>query len=189
MYFTHDNNSTLLVKDDTLTLHTMRALLDYLSQLVVEGVRESHMTYKAALEKGERTDTLGPVDDLVGNDKIHWLDLLPERADGREGNDAAHTNVPKRGNAGTRRDFVRRKLVVMAMASEECYRYTIVAADEDGRRGKPPRCLGIDRGYRLKSLDLAETGTTNNGDVDGLCNGVSLDRFGSLVRTIIFTVK
>lgn len=155
------------MEDNTLSLQAVGALLHHFGELVIEGVRKSDMAYKATLEEGERADSLGPIDDLIRDDEIHGLDLLPQGAYGRESNDAAHANVSKRSNVGARGNLVRRILMVMSMARKERDRNTIVAADEDGRGGESPGSLGVDGSNGLKPFNLAQPRAANYGDMDG----------------------
>lgn len=48
------------------------------------------MSDHAALEKGERSNALGPVDDLVGHDKVTRFDVFAQAADSGEGDDCAY---------------------------------------------------------------------------------------------------
>jgi hypothetical protein len=40
------------------------------------------MAHYSLLEEGKRAEVFGTIDDLVRDDKVHGLDLLPQRADG-----------------------------------------------------------------------------------------------------------
>lgn len=95
-----------------IALHVLGAGLDDLSQSRVEGISESNMPDNTALEEGKGTDTFGPVNDLIGNNKVHGLDVLLQRADGRKSDDASHTNMSKGSNVGTIRHFVGSKLMM-----------------------------------------------------------------------------
>ena len=127
------------------------------------------MADESLLEEGKRTDPLGPVNDLVGYDKVHGLDLLLQGPHCREGDDAADANRPQGGNVGARGHFMRRELVVNAVTREKRHGDAIVPRDKNGRRGEAPRRLGVDRCYGLKAGDAAEASPAYDGDVDGFC--------------------
>lgn len=124
------------------------------------------MADNAALKKGERTDALGPVNDLVRDDEVHGFDRLLERAHGREGNDASHANVSESSNVGSVGDLMWRELVVKTVTGQEGDVDAFVGEDADGRGGITPRRIGIELRDRLVTLKLAETGTAYDGDAN-----------------------
>lgn len=140
------------MQDDAVALHALGAALHNSGQCCVKGVREPDVADDAALTKGEGADTLGPVDDLVGDDKIHGLDLLLEGAHGREGNDTSHAHVAEGSNVGSVGDLVRRELVVEAVAGKEGNVDAFVGEDADGRGGRAPGRHGIQLGDRFVAL-------------------------------------
>jgi hypothetical protein len=165
---THADESALVVKHYALALHMRRASLDNLSQLVVEWVRKSNMANNTTLEEGKRSDALCAIDNLVRDHKVHGLDLLLERADGREGDDASDTEMAESSNVGAVGNLVRRKLVVHSVTGKERHVYAIVGEDGDGRGGSAPRCDGVDDGNGLVAFELGQAGAANDTDVDGL---------------------
>lgn len=150
----------------TVALHGGGALLDDIDNLAVKRVAKGDVADEAALEEGEGADALGAVDDLVGDHKVHGLDLLLEGADGAEGDDAAHANVPQGGDVGAGGHLVRRELVVGAVAGEEGNRDAVVLEDEDRGRGLAPGRLGVQLGDGRVAIDLVEASTANDGDMD-----------------------
>lgn len=150
----------------TVALHGGGALLDDIDNLAVKWVAKGDVADEAALEEGEGADALGAVDDLVGDHKVHGLDLLLEGADGAEGDDAAHANVPQGGDVGAGGHLVRRELVVGAVTGEEGDRDAIVLEDEDRGRGLSPGRLGVQLGDRRVAIDLVEASTADDGDMD-----------------------
>jgi hypothetical protein len=116
---THTDQSTLIMQGNTLTLHVLGALLDHLSKACIERIREADVSDDTALEEGEGTDALCAIDDLVGDDKVHWLNLLLERADGGKGDDTANADVPQGGDVCAVGDLVGGKLVMQAVTGEE----------------------------------------------------------------------
>lgn len=152
----------------TIALHVRRTGLDDICQLLVEWVRESNMAYNTTLKEGERPDALGAIDDLVGDHKVHGLNLLLQGAHGGEGNDASDTEVAEGSNVGQVGNLVRRKLMVQAVTGKEGNVDTIVGEDGDGRSGRSPRSDGVDDSNGLVALELGESGATDDGNVDGL---------------------
>ena len=165
---THDDDRALLVQDNTVSLHMLSARLDHFSKARIKGIGEADVSNNTALEEGEGADTLCAVDDLVRNYKVHGLDLLLQRTDGGEGDDASDTDMPQGSDIGSVGDFVGGKLVVDAMSGEEGYVDALVGEDLDGRRGSTPRCDGVEGGDGLKALKLAKTSAANDGNMDGL---------------------
>jgi hypothetical protein len=168
MALTHDNNGTLIVQNDTIAFHALCAALDNLSQPQVEWVSEADMANYAALEESKGPNALGAVDDLVRDDKVHWLDLLLQRTHGRKGNDAADTDMPQSSDVGPVGHFVRRVLVVQAVSGEKGNIGAVVRQDLDGRRRRTPGGNGVNGGNGLVTLELAKSCTANDGDVDRL---------------------
>ncbi len=58
--------------------------------------------------------------------------------------------------------------MVVTMSSKKRYGDPIVTRNEDRRGRISPGSYGVDAGHGLKSLDVAEASTANNGDMDGL---------------------
>lgn len=153
----------------TIALHGGGALLDNIHDLGVEWVAKRYVGDKAILKEGKRADTFGAVNDLVRYYKVHRLDLLLQRTDGAEGDDAAHTDVAQSSDVRPRRYLVRRKLVVSTVTSEEGDRNTAVLKDHDRGRRLAPWCLGVQLCNRRVAIDLVKTSTANDGDVDRAC--------------------
>lgn len=156
------------MKHHALALHMRRARLDDLSQLLVERVRKSNMADNTTLEESERPDALCAIDNLVRDHKVHGLDLLLERADGREGDDASDTEMAESSDVGAVRNLVRRKLVVHTVTGKESHVYAIVGEDRNGRGGSAPRRDGVDDSNGLVAFELGQAGAANNTDVNGL---------------------
>lgn len=141
---THADNGAPIVQDNTVTLQAVTTLADNLGDTLIEGVTEGNVGDNTALEVGPRPDTLGTVNDLVGDDKVTRLDLLLKTADGGEGDDAADTDRAQSGDVGTGRDLVGCDLVVSAVAAQErdgnglVIVLTLVVQDGDGGGGFAP---------------------------------------------------
>lgn len=165
---THANESALVMKHHALALHMRCASLDDLGQLPVEGVRKSNVADNTSLEESKWPDTLCAIDNLVRDHKVHGLDLLLERADGREGDDASDTKVAESSDVGAVGNLMGRKLVVHAVTGKESHIYAIVGEDRDGRGRSAPRCDGVDDSNGLVAFELGQAGAANNTDVDGL---------------------
>ena len=179
----HADDGALVVQDDAVAAHGGRALLNDGAQLGVERVRETDVANDAALEEGEGAHALGPVDDLVRDDKVHRLDLLAQGADGGEGDDGAHADGAQGGDVGARVDLVRRDLVVDAVAGEEGDGDARVLEDHDGARGLAPGGVDVERGDGSVAIDLVEAGAADDGDADGLCmRGRVIGKRGMFLR-------
>ena len=175
---THDNNSALLVQDNTIPVHMLCALLHYLSETRIEGIGKADVSNDTALEEGKRTNALCAVNDLVGDDKVHWLNLLLQRSNGGESDDGSNADVTQSSNVGAVGDLVGRKLVVDAMPRQEGNIHAVVREDMDRGGGRAPRGDGVEGGDGLEAFKLAEAGTANDGDVDGLCEIFSILMLG-----------
>lgn len=171
MYFllTHAYDRPALVQCTSLSLHRTGALLHYSGHLGVERIGKAHMSHQALLEESEGPDSLGAIDDLVRNDKVHWLDVLLQGPYGTEGDNGSHANVSQGGNVGARGHLVGGELVVGAMAGQEGDGDAVMLEDANGGGGVAPGREGVDRCDRSVALDLGEAGTANNGDVDRAC--------------------
>lgn len=165
---THTDDGTLLVQRAlvALALHRAPAALHHGRQLRIKRIREPDVPHQALLEEGEGPHALGPVDDLVGQDKIHGLDVLLQGADGAEGDDAAHADVAEGCDVGARGDLVRRQLVVGAVPREEGDGHAVVLEDLEGRGGVAPGGEGVHRRDGGVAVDLGEAGAAYHGDVD-----------------------
>lgn len=151
-----------------IALHMRRTGLDDICQLLVERVRKSNVAYHTTLKESERPDALGAIDDLVGDHKVHGLNLLLQGAHGGEGNDASDTEVAESSDVGLVGNLVRRKLMVQAVTGEEGNVDTVVREDGDGRGGRSPGGDGVDDSNGLVALELGKSGATDDGNVDGL---------------------
>lgn len=107
------------MQDDTLTLQAVTALPDNLGDTLIEGVTEGNVGDNTTLEVGPWADTLGAVDDLIGNNKVARLDSLLQTANGRESDDATDTNGAQSSDIGASGHLVRGNLVVGAVTAQE----------------------------------------------------------------------
>lgn len=167
---THADDGALVVQDDTVALEALRTALDDIGQLGVKRIREADVADEPLLEEGEGPDALGAVDGLVRHDKVHGLDLLPQRADGGEGDDGAHADVAQGGDVGAVGHLVRRELVVDAVARDEGDEVAAVLEDLHRRRREAPGRLRVERGDGDEALELAQARAADDADVDGLCS-------------------
>lgn len=127
-----------------------------------------------AVEERERAHPLRPVNHLVRHDEVPRPHLLLEAADGREGNDSAHTQVPQGRDVGARRDLMRGEFVVRAVAGEEgdgdgaagCGGG--VVQDRDGGGGRAPGSGDIEDGGEGEVGERLEAGAPDYGYADGI---------------------
>lgn len=162
------------MQHDTLTLHVLRAGLDNIGETRVKGVGEANVSNNASLKESPRSDALGAVNGLVRDDKVHGLDVFLQRANSREGNDAAHTDMTQGSDIGSVGDLVGSELVVQTVPGEESDVDALVFEDADRRGGTAPGCLEVENGDGLESLQLAEASAANDADVDRLCEIFSI---------------
>lgn len=162
----HADDGTLGVEDDAVALHVGGARLDDVRKTGVEGIREADVTDNAALEECEGTNALCSVDNLIWDEEVHGLDLLLEGPDGAEGDDGADADVAQSRDVGARGHLVRCVLVELAMPREEGDGRAVVLDDLDRRGGESPGRLGVQGSNWGESIDLAETGSANDGDMN-----------------------
>ena len=74
------------------------------------------MSHHTLLEECEGPYALCAVNNLVWDYEVARSDLFLERADGREGDDGAYTNVSQRSDIGLILDLVRRVFMVEAVS-------------------------------------------------------------------------
>ena len=163
----HADDNAAGVERDPVALHRRGASLHDGSELGVERVGKPYVANHSALEEGEWADPFGAINDLVGNDKVHRLDVLLEGADGREGDDCADANGAEGGDVGAGWDLVRGDLVMGAMAAEECDGNARVLEDGDGGGRDAPRGGRGDDGDGVVAGQFGEAGAADDGDVDG----------------------
>lgn len=130
---THDHNGALVVEHDSVTRHGVGAGLDDGGDLCIKGIGEADVADEAAVEKCKRAHALCAVDGLVGQHKVHGLDVLLQAADGSEGDDAADADAAKGGHVGTAGHLVGRQLVVQAVARQERHGDVAMLEDLDRR--------------------------------------------------------
>ena len=138
----------------------------HLGDLLIEGVRKPDVSDNPALEESERAHALGAIDDLVWDHEVAGLDLLLQRADGGEGNDAADAERAESRDIGAVGDFVGREGVVGAVAGEEGDGGVLVGEDRDGRGRCAPGSGDVQGGDRSVTFELLETGAADDGDVN-----------------------
>ena len=89
---THTDQSSLLVQSDRLSFKDTLALNgidNNRAQGIIKRVRKPNVPHDAVLKVSPGPHALGPIDDLVRDQEIPWLDLLAETADGAEGHNAS----------------------------------------------------------------------------------------------------
>jgi hypothetical protein len=104
------------VQSHAVALKRVPALSHNLRKSGIERIAESHVSNHASLKEGKRPYALGAVDDLIWNHEIARPDLFLQAPYSAESDDGPHTYRTKSSNVGLILDFVRRELVVQAMA-------------------------------------------------------------------------
>ena len=159
---------------DTLTLQAVSTLPHNLGNPLIERIGKRNVSDNTLLKERPGTETLGPVNNLVGHHKVPGLDFLLQTTDGGEGDDGTDTNGTKRSNVGTGRDLVRRQLVVKTMATKESDRDelagggALVVKDGNRRGWVTPRRGNLERGNLGEAGEFAQTSATDHGDADGV---------------------
>lgn len=162
------------MKGHTIAFQAVSASPDNLGDTLIKWVAEGNVSHDTFLEECKRSDTLGAVDDLVGNHEITGLDLLLQAANGGEGDDGADTDGTQGSNVGAGRDFVGRNLMVQAMATEEgnsdklASVGALVVKNANRRGGVAPGSRDRQRSNLGEAWKLAKSSTTNDGDADGV---------------------
>lgn len=159
---------------NTITLQAVSASPDDLGNALIERIRKGDVSNSPSLEERPGPNTLGTVDDLVGDNEITRLDLLLQASNGREGDYGAHADGTQSGDVGAGRNLMRRELVMQTVTAEEgdcddlLRRRALVV--EDGYRGGwlPPGRGDGERGDLCEAGEFAKAGTTDHGDADGV---------------------
>lgn len=165
---THADNSTPVVQDDTFALQAVTALTDDLGDTLVEGITEGNVGNNTTLEVGPWADTLGTVNDLIGDNKVARLDGLLQTANGRERNDAADTNGTQGSNVGASGHLVRGNLVVGAVTAQEgdsnglVVVLALVVEDSDRGGGFAPRGRDVQQSNLGESRELAKASAADD---------------------------
>lgn len=157
---------------DTLALKRMSASPHDLGDLLIEGVRKPDVSDNPALEESERAHTLCAIDNLVRDHEVARLDLLLQRTDSGEGNDAADAEGAEGRDVGAVGDFVGGEGVVGAMAGEEGDGSILVREDRDGGGWGAPGSGDIQGGDGGVAFELLEAGSADDGDVDFTLEGL-----------------
>ena len=160
---------------NTLTLQAVSASLHNIGNPLIKRIRKGNVANNALLEECPRPEALGAVNNLVRDDKVPGLDILPQATDGREGDDGAHPDGPQGSDVGTRRDLMGSQLVMQAVATEECNGdklaggRTLVVQDGDRGRGITPRRRDGQRRNLGEAGKFSKASTTDDGNADGVC--------------------
>lgn len=163
---THADDGSLVVHSNTLSLQGVSALANNSGDLLIEWISKANVSNNATLEEGKWSDALGSVDDLIWNDEIAWLDLLLEGADSREGNDAANADGAEGGNIGAVWNLMWCNGVVGAVTGEESHDRVLVLEDSNWGGWLSPWSVDVQAGNWGEAIELLETGSADNSDVD-----------------------
>lgn len=131
----------------------MSTLTHNLGNTLIKGITEGNVGNNSTLEVSPGPDTLGTVDDLIGDHKVAGLDSLLETADGGEGDDAADTDGAQSSDVGAGGDFMGGDLVVSTVTAQEGHGDSLVIVlalvmqDGDGRGGFTPGSADGQRGH------------------------------------------
>ncbi len=171
---THADDGSLVVHNDTLALQRVSALANNSGNLLIKWVGEANVSDNTALEESEWTDALGAVDNLVWDDEVSWLNLLPEGTDSGECNDAADADGAESGNVGTVWNLMWCDGVVGSVTGDEGDDGLLVLEDGDWGGWYAPWCGNFQAGDWRETVEFLETGAANDGDVDWAWMKVSI---------------
>lgn len=162
------------MQHDTLSLQAVSASPNDLSNTLIEWVTEGNVSDSTSLEECEWPDALGSVNDLVWNHKIARLDMLLQASHSRESNDGSHADRPQSSNVGSSRHLVGSNLMVKAVTAQEgdsdilAVSRALVVEDSDRSGGLAPGSRDIQGRNLRETREFPESGTTDDGDPDGL---------------------
>lgn len=80
------------MQNNAITLQAMSTLAYNLGNALIKRIPKGDMCNHTAFEVSPRPHALSPVNDLVRDNKIAWLDCLLETANSGEGDDAPNTD-------------------------------------------------------------------------------------------------
>jgi hypothetical protein len=169
MIRTHTDDSTIVMQRDAFTLKTVSASPHNLGHLLIKWVRKPYMSHDSTIKESERSNPLCAINNLVRYHKVPWLDLFLQRTHCGECNDASDTNGAESGDVGTVWNLVRGMLVVEAVSRKKGNRDVVVLEDRNGRRGFAPRCVYIEGCHWFVAVELLQTSSTNDGDMNRSC--------------------
>lgn len=165
---THANNSAPVVQNDAVTLQAVSALPNDHGDTLIEGVTEGNVGDNTALKEGPWANTLGAVNDLIGDHEVAGLNGLLQTADGGESDDAADSNGAQSSDVGASGHLVRGNLVVGAVAAQERDGDGLVVVlalvVENGDRGGrlTPGGRNVQRSNLGESRELAKASAADN---------------------------
>lgn len=151
-----------------------------LGNTLVKGISERNVVYHATLEVSPWANSLGPVDNLVRDDKIAGLDLFLQTANRRERNDAANADRAQSSNVCPGGHLVGSNLVVQAVTAQERHSDNLVVMlafmveDSDRRGGRAPGSRHRQQCHLGKSREFAKTSAADDSDWDRTCCAVQL---------------
>lgn len=169
---THADNGATVVQDNPISLQTVSTLTHNLGNTLVKGIAEGDVGNNSLLKVGPGANTLGTVDDLVGDDKVAGLDSLLQTADGGEGDDASDTNGAQSSDVGAGGDFMRGDLVVSTVTAQESHGdslvivLALVVQDGDRRGGFTPGSVDGQRSHLGETRQLTQSSTANDSNWD-----------------------
>lgn len=158
------------MEDHTITLQTVSAGPNNLCNILIEGIPEWHVRHNALLEESERTHAFCSVDDLIRHDKVPRLDMFLQTTNCRERDDGPNTDFAECCDIGSRRNLMRRELMVKAVSAQESHRNilashrALVVQNGDGRRGLAPGSVNLKRRNFGEAWKFPQARSANNGD-------------------------
>lgn len=120
-------------------------------------------------KEGVLSDTLGPVDDLIGDDEMTRGNILSQRTDRREGNDSFTTDVLQGGDICSARNLAGGDGVMGTVTGNESNEGAGWERGDIYRGGRlAPRSLDMDGFDKGEVVKVVETTATDTSDKDFL---------------------
>lgn len=160
------------MEHNTISLQTVSTCTHNLCDILIERVTEGHMAHNPAFKERKRPHSLGAINNLIGHNKISWLNNLLQTTHSRECNNGPDTNASQSRDVGTVGYLMRRNLVVCAVAAEECDGHilagvaALVMNDCDGGGRLAPGSIDLERSDFAEAGEVLEAGSADDRNAD-----------------------
>lgn len=162
------------MQHDSFSLQAVSASPHHLGNALIEWVTEGNMSNSASLKECKRSDTLGPVNNLVWNNEVARLDVLLQASDCRKGDNGSYANRSQSSNVGASGHLVRSNLMVKTVTAQEgnsnilAIGRALVVKNGNRGGGLAPRSGDVQSRNLCKTRKLPETSTADDGDPHGV---------------------
>ena len=132
--------------------HAAGALDQSIAQIGAERVGEAHVDNDAVAKERGRSAAPRAIDDLVRHDHVSGNNLLPERTNSRNGDDALNAKCLQRPDVRPHRNLVRHQPVPHAVSRQKRDSLSMQCADDDLIRRVS------ERGGRRPTFNITQAG-------------------------------